>query len=216
MRITSGKICPFAVAAISPGDALLEVLNVPTNQARPLTAALVDWLDSDQQPVLGGAEDSAYLSGDRQGRPPNQLMSDADEMAGVLGMDVELFAKLKPWVCALPIAGASPINVNTILPAQAPLIAMMIPGQLSVQKAKAMIEARPSAGFDSGQAFWASAASEGLTPPASVVEQTQVKTRFFTLKAKIALAGAEHQQWSLIDVDKPPAKVVARKYGGKE
>ena len=204
---------PIAMAQF---DALLVLLNVPANQTRPLTAALVDWIDSDQQPMPGGAEDAAYLSGDRQGRPANQLMSDADEMVGVLGMDVELFAKLKPWVCTLPMAGASSINVNTISPVQAPLIAMMIPGQLSVQKAKSMIEVRPAGGFDTGQAFWAAAANEGLTPPASVVEQTQVKTRFFTLRTKIGLAGAEHQQWSLIDVDKPPAKVVARKYGGEE
>jgi general secretion pathway protein K len=195
---------------------LLTILGVPANQATVLASTTTDWLDSDQAPLPGGGEDAAYANRGDGLRPPNQLMADAGEMAAIFGMDEELYELMRPWVCALPVAGASPINVNTLMPVQAPLIAMMIPGKLSVQQAKSLIELRPQGGFESGQNFWAGAAKDALTPPAEVVEQTQVKTRFFTLKTNVILAGAEHQQWSLVDYDKPPAKIIQRRFGGEE
>ncbi len=202
--------------AILQFGTLLTILGVPANQATILPAAVTDWLDSDQAPLPGGGEDAAYANRPDGFRPPNQLMTDAGEIVSVFGMDVELYELMRPWICALPIAGTSPINVNTLLPAQAPLVAMMIPGKLSIQQAQTLIEARPQGGFESGQDFWAGAAKEALTPPADTVEQTQVKTRFFTLKSSVSLAGADHQQWSLIDYDKPPAKIVQRRFGGEE
>ncbi len=193
--------------ALEQFGSLLMLLGVQNNQAVTLPAAVADWIDSDQAPLPGGSEDAAS---------PNQLMADAGEIVGVTGMNAETYEIVKPWICALPSAGTSPINVNTLSPVQAPLIAMMIPGKLGIAQARALIEARPSGGFDSGQAFWAGAAKDGLTPPAAVVEQTLVKTRFFTLNTSVELAGAEHQQWSLIDFEKPPARIVQRRFGGGE
>jgi general secretion pathway protein K len=202
--------------AMSQFASLLNLLGVPANQAGIIPATVADWLDSDQVPLPGGGEDAAYTNRSDGVRPPNNLMSDSSEIVSVIGMNAELHELLEPWVCALPLAGTSQINVNTVLPAQAPLIAMMIPGKLSVQQAKTLIETRPQGGFESGQAFWAGAAKDALTPPAEVVEQTQVKTRFFALKTNIMLAGAEHQQWSLVDFEEPPAKIVQRRFGADE
>ncbi len=39
----------------------------------------------------------------------------------------ELYERLRPWICALPGTALLPINVNTLLPEQAPLLAMLAP-----------------------------------------------------------------------------------------
>src|SRR3546814_2702054 len=71
-------------------------------------------------------------------------------------------AALRPGICALPTSDLSPINVNTLRPDQAPLIAMLAPEQLSIGDARRAIAARPLRGYDSVEDFWKSGALKGV------------------------------------------------------
>jgi general secretion pathway protein K len=195
--------------AIGQFEGLMTLVGIPQNNARSLSQATADWIDSDNAPLPGGAEDGAYTPS----LAANTLMVDASELHIIAGMTGDHYRLIRPWVCALPTAGLSPINVNTLTPGQAPLIAMLVPNKLSVQTAKQMIDERPVSGYATAVDFWKLPALTGLTPAAEVMAQTQVRTRWFGLDVSIALAGAEHRQVSLIDGENPPPRVVSRSYG---
>ncbi len=77
-----------------------------------LADAVLDWIDPDTQPRFpDGAEDQYY--GDLQ--PPyaasDRPMTSTSELMLVKGFDREAFARLAPYVTALPTT--TPINVNT-------------------------------------------------------------------------------------------------------
>lgn len=203
-----GQPNSFRPAGLAQFEALLFHLGVGLDQSRPLGLAIADWIDSDTAPLPGGAEDGGYTDY----RPANGLMVDASEARAVRGMTAELYRLLRPWLCALPVSDLSPINVNTIAPAQAPLIAMLVPTGLDVRGAAQLIQARPAGGFDSADAFWLQLRG-GVSPTAEARAQTKVKTVWFSLETNVTLAGAEHRATALIDAAKPPAKIVRRAYG---
>lgn len=196
--------------------ALLVSLGVLEGDARRLTAALVDWIDSDGVPVPGGVEDEGYSRGDTPYRTANTLLAETSELRAVAGVTPELYAKLRPWVCVLPTTALSPINVNTLAPAQAPLVAMLMPRELDLQRAQSMLAQRPTNGWAGAYEFWRLPALEGLVPPADVLEQPQVRTRWFDLDLKLEVGDAELHETALIDASRAPARVVARRWTADE
>ncbi len=198
--------------AIGQFEALMTLVGVPANEARGAALAATDWIDSDSTPLPGGAEDAAYAPN----LAANILMVDASELRSVAGMTDANYRLIRPWVCALPVAELSPINVNTLTPVQGPLIAMMVPGKLSIATAKRMIDERPAGGYGTAITFWSLPALTGITPAAEVMEQTRVRTRWFGLDVSVALAGAEHRQMTLMDAGTLPVVIVSRTFGDPE
>lgn len=193
--------------------ALMEVLGVPAQAALTIAASTVDWIDSDDSPQPNGAESDGYQRGPVPYRTANQPMADTSELRVVAGMTPDIYARLSPWLCALPVTDLSPINVNTLLPSQAPLFAMLIPGQLSIGRARELLAQRPVNGYESPAQFWAGPALEGLTPNAEVGTQTVTKTRWFTVESDIELAGASAHETALFDASVAPARLVRRSWG---
>ena len=228
-RLVDGGNCFNVNSVVTPGPDQLQMIARPTaivqfeslmvnlgvrpNEARPISVALADWIDSDMQPLPGGAEDSAYARAKIPYRTANDVMADGSEIRLLAGMTPAIYAIVRPWVCALPSTDLSPININTISPTQAPLIAMMIPGQLSVQAAKRMIDERPSNGYASIVSFWSLPALAGVSPSAEAQAQVTMKTRWFALDLSVTLAGAELRETALIDAGLAPARLVRRAYG---
>ena len=194
-------------------EGLLGHLGVPLNRTRPLALALADWVDSDTVPLPGGAEDGAYATTKGGLRTANTLMIDASELRVLRGMTPELYRLVRPWVCALPTADLSPVNVNTLAPAQAPLIAMLVPTGLDVATARRMIELRPGNGFPNLDAFWAAPVLRGVTPPAEAKGQLRLKTQWFGLDVTVALAGAELRSTALLNGTATGVRVIRRSYG---
>ena len=110
----------------------------------------------------------------------------------------------------LPVVDLSPININTLAPQQAVLLAMLAPG-VDVDRARRVIDDRPLLGFASTASFWEQPALAGA--PIEAVQQSSLKTRWFNLKVIVELAGAEFEQHDLIDAATKPAKLVRRNYG---
>lgn len=193
--------------------ALMTVLGIDPQAAAGIAAATVDWIDSDDTAQRGGAESDSYQQAVPAYRTANQLMADPSELRVVHAVTAESYAKLKPWVCTLPVAQLSPINVNTLLPTQAPLFAMMIPGRLSVGQARELLAQRPANGYESSAQFWAAPALAGMTPMGEVGAQTVTKTRWFTVESEIELAGATAHESALYDASVSPARLVSRNWG---
>lgn len=81
--------------------------------ARPLAAAIHDWIDADDQPAgLDGAEDTEYLSRTPPYRAANRYLESVSEVLAIRGMTPKLYRQLLPYITVLPRL-RTPINVNT-------------------------------------------------------------------------------------------------------
>lgn len=211
---------PTALTARESGAiqfvALMKLLGIAEADARRVAAGLADWLDADTIPNPQGAEDDTYGEAATPYRTANTFLSEVSELRAVAGVTPEIYAVLRPWVCALPTSDLSPLNVNTLSPDQAPLVAMLIPNQLDVAGARAIIAQRPAAGWDSLAEFWRVPALSALSPTMEVQNQPRLKTRWFALDLDVELGGAQLSETALIDGGLSPARLVLRRWGGDE
>jgi len=197
--------------AITQFARLMTLLEVSGRDADALANATADWIDSDATPLPGGAEDIAYANGRTPYLPANTIMADTSEWRAVAGVTTGLYARVRPFICALPVTDLTTLNVNTLRRDQAVLLATIVP-TLDVSRAAAVIEARPSAGWDSLGRFWSlpqlasSEASAGRG-------QVKLSTRWFTLALNVELSGAELEEHALIDAALKPAKIARRSFG---
>jgi len=129
-------------AGIAQFAALMNVAGVPGVEARRIAESAADWVDSDHEPGPLGAEDAAYAGLDLPYRPGNTLFAEVSELRAVAGVTPAVYARLRPFLCALPTTDLSPINVNTLMPDQAPVLAMLSPGGISLGTARAAADGR--------------------------------------------------------------------------
>ena len=127
------------------------------------------------------------------------LLAEPSELRG-LGVGAAAYARLRPRVCALPTTGPSQFNVNSLTPADAPLLAMLVPQRLSVEAARRALASRPAGGWADVDAFWAVPALAELAPTAAEREQVTVATRYFAFEAEVVWAGGEAVRSGLIEV----------------
>lgn len=204
------KVRPVAVSQF---QALLQALGVDVRQAQVAAASLADWIDTDSVPQPGGAEDETYARAARPYRTANRFMVDASELRAVNGITPAVYDLVRPWVCALPVSDMSPININTLLPDQAPLFAMLLPGQLSVAQARQLLAQRPAEGYGSTTEFWKVPSLVGLSPLAEVTEQVKLTTGFFRVDVSVNVGGTQVVERGLIDARQPPIRLVRRDWG---
>lgn len=99
----------------------LVAFNVNDAEALDVAVATADWLDEDEESTgVAGAESQFYLSLTPPYRTGNQTFKDVTELMLVRGMTPALFARIKPFICALP--PESKLNLNTA--AQAVLLSL--------------------------------------------------------------------------------------------
>jgi general secretion pathway protein K len=207
---TDLKVRPVGVSQF---QALLQALGVDARQAQVAAASLADWIDTDSVPQPGGAEDEVYAGAARPYRTANRFMVDPSELRAVQGVTPAIYSLVRPWVCALPTADLSPININTLLPSQAPLFAMLMQGQLSVGQARQLLAQRPADGYGSTVAFWAVPALAGLNPLEEVANQVKLTTGFFGVEVSVDVGETQVVERALIDARQNPAKLIRRNWG---
>lgn len=184
---------------------LLRGLGFDEAAALQLSGALADWIDADQAVSRFGAEDEAYA-----GRPPGYrsggvALAEESELLAIRGFTPEVYARLRPHVCALPETGLSRVNVNTLSPEDAPVLAAVYNGRLSVEAARAAIAARPAEGWPDEAAFLREPALKGAEGEAPL-QQLAVTSRYFALDTDVRFAGAALAMSGLMQVD--PSGVV--------
>ncbi|HEX8042771.1 type II secretion system minor pseudopilin GspK [Candidatus Deferrimicrobium sp.] len=85
---------------------LLDTLGID----RAVADAVVDWLDNDENPRVGGAESSYYLGLPQPYRAKNDLFDTIGELRLVRGVTAEVFEKLLPFVT---VSSSGLVNINT-------------------------------------------------------------------------------------------------------
>jgi general secretion pathway protein K len=114
-----------------------EALALPEDRAKALLAALVDWLDADDQPSAGGAEDAAYAAAQLPYRVRNNSLDTLGELLLVQGYSRDLLngrGNRPGLLSLLTVWGSGLINVNT---APLPVLAAL-PSGLSAAQAAAL------------------------------------------------------------------------------
>lgn len=200
-------------AAITQFARLMLLVGIPRQASATIAAATADWIDSDSTTLPNGAEDESYGNRQTGYRTANGLISDISELRAIAEVTPQIYATIRPWLCAQPRAEPSRINVNTLLPEQAPLFAMLLPDTLTVDQARTLLLARPPQGYTSTEEFWKLPALRGVIVFPDAQAQTAVTTTWFALRIEVELGGSELTESALIDATVQPARLVSRAWG---
>lgn len=192
---------------------LMILLQVPKNDAMIIAQSAADWIDSDAQPLPAGAEDNHYRGLDPSFLPSNQLMVDRSELRAVKGMNPIFFNRIKNWICTIPVAEPTKINVNTLSPDQSILLSMLFADKLSPGQAKAYLAKRPIDGYGSLVRFWSAPVMAALNPSAAVQGQVQLKSKYYHLQTRISSGEIELESRALIDASRAAPFVLQRSFG---
>ncbi len=115
-----------------------------------LASSLIDWMDDNTVPGSGGAEDGYYLSEVPSYRTSGQKLGSISELRSIKGYTSEIYARVRPVLCALPgDRAASPgvLNINTLEEHHAPLLQQAFGGILPIDSARELISLRPTGGW---------------------------------------------------------------------
>tara|TARA_R110002072_G_scaffold67609_2_gene165701 strand:- start:1424 stop:2410 length:987 start_codon:yes stop_codon:yes gene_type:complete len=178
---------PDAVAQL---DTLLTMVGLPPVTASLLSAEAADWIDSDTRPGPGGAEDFAYAGLDIPYRPANTLMVEVEEVRALRSMTPDLYTVAAPHLCALPVAGSVPININTLVPGDAVQLAARFSAHLSRADAEAILLRRPSGGYAAEADFWADQAFAGRELDAGDFAQITRRSTWFDIRVRVEMEDA--------------------------
>jgi general secretion pathway protein K len=148
-----------------------------------------DWIDADQDASFpDGAEDSIYTGITPPYRTANQLISNANELAALEGMDKATLDTLLPHIIALP--GHTEINVNT---ATGPVL-MSLDERISAADAERLIVERAEAGFpEIAQSFG------GLMDPDDISRRLVESTGFFQLRVTVRVDTVRITYFSILE-----------------
>lgn len=113
---------------------------------------LVDSLDGDDTTVKEAKESDAWASVQPPRLPANQIMRTLDEIRQLPAFPAAAWPRVSKLLCALPDA-ATKVDVNTIKPEQAVVLAALFPGKLTADDAVRLIDARPEKGWENVEAF---------------------------------------------------------------
>ena len=142
---------------------------------------LVDYLDGDTTTAKEGAESDAWAGVVPARQPANQMMRTISEIKLLPAFPAAAYPKVSKLLCALPDT-ASKVDVNTLKPEQATLLAALFPGKLTEDDALRLIESRPESGWENMETF--SKALEQTFPQLKddlpqVAELLSINSRYF-------------------------------------
>ena len=196
---------------------LLTALGFDLAEAETLADTLVDWIDDDTAPRPQGAEDYTYATLDPPYRAKNDMLSGPGELRAVKGYTIEVYHRIRDYVCALPLRAGQPLNVNSLTPEQAPLVVMLVGDALRQAEARRIIEDRPRAGYDRIDDFWSHSVFENLDIGEDLRERVATRTTYYILDAEVQY----HEEWtrihSLFEVEQTGyVRVFSRYFGERE
>ncbi len=193
--------------------ALLRALDISPRDAEQLAETLADWIDTDGNRSALGGEDDAYIRAASSYRTSGTLLSEVSELRAIRGFTSEIYARIRPFVCALPTADLSPINVNLLSNDHAVLFTMLMDGELEPKAAADIIESRPDGGWQTIEEFWSNPLLRQHLPSDAALDQVSLRTRFFGLQAEVDYAGSEAVMTSLFEQQPAgPIRLVARRW----
>jgi len=178
-----------------------------------ISDSLADWIDPDQDPQVNGAEDAYYQGLAQPYRTPGQPVVDVSELRAVRGMDEPIYQRLRPWLCALPEGERGVMNLNTMRPDQARLVAALTPGTLSEEQVRAMLAARPAAGWSTLNQALVPLMQRGAPIGPAQMRQLGTASRWFEARLVVRVDSVVLEERVLIDAQLDPARIAARSWG---
>ena len=176
---------------------LLDILDLD----RDIAPKVLDWIDPDQIPELGGAEDGVYTSKTPPYRTANTWFTTTTELLAIDGIldpddpESRVFETLERYVAALP--PGQKINVNT---AEDPILLSFSanPGSTNVESLKAnrnycelgVESENESTGFRSD--------AKDIVAPVFITNNLDVRSNYYQLKVLVTLGTAQLTMYSLL------------------
>jgi general secretion pathway protein K len=134
---------------------LLQILEIDPTVA----GAVVDWLDPDYEPSFPyGGEDDVYAQADPQYMTANGMITSPSELMAINGFDEEIYARIAPYVTALP-RGAL-LNVNTA----SDVVLASLSDEIDLNLSRSLVEERGDVGFPNVQTTFQGLVSEEMLP----------------------------------------------------
>ncbi|MCK7078440.1 type II secretion system minor pseudopilin GspK [Enterobacter bugandensis] len=162
-------------------EQILTESGISHTTAEEVYQQLVDYLDGDATTAKDGAESDAWAGVVPARQPANQMMRTIAEIKQLPAFPVATYPKVSKLLCALPDS-ASKVDVNTLKPEQAALLAALFPGKLTEDDAVRLIDSRPETGWENMETF--SKALEQTFPQLKddlpqVAELLSISSRYF-------------------------------------
>jgi general secretion pathway protein K len=156
-----------------------------------LAGAVVDWLDADTELRFPtGGEDVSYVSSDPPYRTANASITSVSELLAVAGMDKESYARIAPYVAALP--RGTKLNVNTA----SDVVLASLSDDIDIGTATSLVDLRAGAEFlDIDDTF------AGLVEP-DVLETIDGVSEHFLLTATVTLGTNQLTMRSVLQRDR--------------
>ncbi len=168
--------------------------------------ALLDWLDEDdKQRFPDGGEDDLYLGLEPPYRVANTELASPSELLLLHNMSAEDYAKLAPFVTALP--GTAVVNVNT---ASVEVLQAMIPG-LSEPDAETLVANRGKTGYADMSAFSGQQVLQGKNVPTNLLA---VSSDYFVVTSHIQFGRVTTSFQSMLHRDKQTGTRLVRRAQG--
>ena len=206
-------------AAVREFTLLATSIGLSEARAQRIANVIADWLDSDAEQGFGGAEDGFYLGLPSPFRTGTGQIADISELRAMDGMSQQIYRGLKPYLCAHPVSLPSKVNINMLRPQDAPVLSALLGGQLGVQEAVSLIEARPPEGWDSIAAFWAAPSLEAVDyDEATRAQRTSITSGYIEIAATISDREVDLEQRLVYEIGATSdrARLVKRTFGGDE
>jgi general secretion pathway protein K len=166
---------------------LLDTLGID----RAVADAVIDWLDNDEDPLVGGAESSYYLGLPNPYRAKNDLFDTIGELRLVRGVTADVFEKLLPFVT---VSSSGMVNINTapkeVLMSLSAGTDLAAGGAIDAQTADAIIEYRKDRPFTTaGEIGRVSPFLQELFSKTLIRNIVDVKSTYFHVRSSGEIGG---------------------------
>lgn len=155
-----------------------------------LAGAVIDWIDPDIEIRFPtGGEDAAYASTDPPYRTPNSMVTSPSELMAVAGFDAETYARLAPYVTALP--SGTTINVNTA----SEVVLASLSDDIDLSMAASLVDERAGGDFVDIEATFADLI------PAEMFEKIDAVSDHYQLTGTVTLGTTQLTMRSVLQRD---------------
>ncbi|MFS9769425.1 type II secretion system minor pseudopilin GspK [Enterobacter chuandaensis] len=154
-KVTQGQNAPAAPEKPRNEQIVEQILaesGLSHTTAEEVYQQLVDYLDGDTTTAKEGAESDAWAGVVPARQPANQMMRAIAEIRQLPAFPAAAYPKVSKLLCALPDS-ASKVDVNTLKPEQAALLAALFPGKITEDDALRLIDSRPETGWENMETF---------------------------------------------------------------
>lgn len=184
---------------------------IPPLNADTVKDSLVDWLDADGF-IFGsyGAEDADYESLLHPYLAANTLMANKSELRLVNGVELPWLLKIMPMLCAIPNETEFKLNVNTLTPERAPILAAVT--GLSDADAENLISNIP---YDDAQQLLNQAEFQQAQLTDAQKAWFDTTTKYFILRVKTTYNSATFKMSSVFKIQSDDSvSLIRREFGG--